>query len=271
MTVFICRSGLLRILLVLFGALAGYAAPLPDREGTTTNQATHEVFSACKDMAISAYAVKMVPWQETCRPTLSTHARSEVGFQHYHPDFVWGDMFSQSQLTDDSLQCLSNTSTGKSDLKKICNIMGMPWINTVTGIPTLSETFQSLYEFDLPEREFQKDAVSGLALSYQSRQFLTYGGTVSSDWSRILAASNMSSSMQLLPLQDQNLRNLAFWDSGYQLEVSDTVTRFIPKLAIHTRSLELGDLVALLLFLLLLPDYKKLRSLFTNVWESHRL
>ena len=72
----IFKSGLLSIILVLVGSVAAWAAPLAEHEGITTSQTTQAVFiTACKDMGMSAYAVKMVSWEEICRPTPSPNGQ----------------------------------------------------------------------------------------------------------------------------------------------------------------------------------------------------
>lgn len=278
MTGFICKSGLLSIILVVVESLTALAAPLAQGEGIRTGQTRPEAFRACKNIEISTYAVTMDSWEEVCRPTLSTNTRSEVGLRLYHSAVVWGDTFSHAQLkVDDSTPCLSRTKSGLSDLKYVCRAVGMPWINSVAGISTISETLQSLYEFVLPEEEFQKETFRGMELSYAGKQFLRYRGTVLSDRSEISTVPQMATIMQLLLslFPEQGLRNLGLSESSYQIEVYDTLTRFIPILSTQTRRVELGDLLPLLLLLLLLPNYKQLFSgqgiLGTGVGGSRRV
>jgi len=266
------KSGLLSIMFVLVGSLVGYAAPLTDRDGMAPSQTTNSVSRACMDMGMSAYAAKMVFRREPCQATLSTTTQSKLGVQLYHPDGVWGDKFSQAQLmVNEFFPCLSRTKSGTSNLQNSCNVMGMLWINSFASIGIISETFHSLYEFVLPEGALQKDSVGREKLAHPGRQFGPYRGTVLSNRSSNEHVFNILSIMELLGYQDQGLRNLAFWETQYQVEVFDTITRFIPKVSINTRKVELEDVIALCLLLFLLPDYKKLHSLFGTVWKHNRL
>jgi len=138
--------------------------------------------------------------------------------------------------------------------------MGLSGQQGESGRSMVPGTFQSLYEFELPEQKFQRETVGGMQVSYSGQQLTRYRGPVGSDWSAISTGSTMAPLMQLLLslFPEPGLRNLGVTEAGYQLEVSDTMTRFLPKLPIPTRRVELGDLIPFLLLLFLLPDYKKL-------------
>ena len=76
--------------------------------------------------------------------------------------------------------------------------------------------------------------------------------------------------LEFLGIQPPNTRDLTFADSTYLVEVSDTLTRFIPAASLATKNIEFRDILVLVFLLLLLPDYKKWRNLFGSAFEPTR-
>ena len=273
MNAFINKSGLLSIMLVvLAGTLTGHAAPLAEREGIANGKTSHEVFDACKDIGTSANSNKIVSWQEMCRSTLLPTNHLGSSYSSFHHDLLVGDIAHQVQIkSDESVKCLGESRASSAVPGNNCISIGVPGVISLAGTPMISDSFQSLYEFELPEFESQWRDSRKVFLPYKGRVYPIYSENIVTDQNRFSRDAGVPLNMQLLALQREESKNLSFWDYDYQIEVSDTLTRFIPKSNLVSRSVEMGDLIPVLLLGLLLPDYRKLRFLLGGIFVRKTL
>jgi len=263
---FINKSGLLSIILVLLsGTLTGYAAPLAEREGRIPSHPLHEVIDVCKDLGTPANSNKMVLWQKMCRPTLLTNDPSGLSLPSFHHDLLMGGMFLQAKVKlDESIHCFADSKAGAIGPSNNCISIGAPEGSSLAGSPMIADTGQSLYEFKLPDLEFQGGESTEAVLPYRGSPYQKFSESIITDQDGFTQDAGITPNMQLLELQREEFGKLVFWDYDYQIEVSDTLTRFIPK-NLSTRNFDVGDLIAVLLLALLLPDYKKLRQFWGSV------
>ena len=272
MNPFINKPGLLSIILVLLtGTLTGYAAPLAEGEGIATNHTSHGALDACRDVGTPTNSNKMVSWQEMCRPTLLINDHLRSSLPSFHRDLLVGDMSQNAQVNSfSSVHCFAESRTGTSAPGNNCISIGLPGVISLAGTPMISDTFQSLYVFELPEFEFQGRESSEVVLPYKRRTHSRYSENIVADQNVYSLDGDVAPNIQLLALQREEFRKLVFWDYDYQIEVSNTLTRFIPK-NLSTRNLDVGDLIAVLLLALLLPDYRKLRLFWGSVFVRRTL
>ena len=273
MTAFMCRSGMLSIILMVsYWTLTGYAAPLVDREGIASGQTPPVALDACKDLELSTFASKNGSWRKNCRLALLTNERSVSSLQAFHYDLFWGDRFNLLQMTaEESVQCFADSKVMAFNARKNCILMGAPWLHAVTDIPTTADTFQSLFEFQLSDPERKRLESSEVISSFRSQWYSGYPGARGSDELRFANFSSMNSNMRLLGNNGKEFRNIMFSDNDYKIEASDTITRFIPISTRPIRKLEFGDMISVLLLVLLLPDYRKLGRFLGRVFVRRSL
>lgn len=269
---FIWRSGLLSItLVVLFGSLPAYGAPLAEQMELISSHTPSGIFEGCKDIGETVNFSKVAFWQENCRPTQLKEDRSLAKPRNFHHDLLSGDMvYPRNVKYDKSINCFGESMLGASGMVNNCISNGGFGVISLTNTPILSETIQSLYEFELPHMESRGRKSSEVVLAYNGSPHPRHLDSIVTDLNGFIQDGSVTPNVQLQALQQKEFKQLVFWEYDYQIQVLDTVTRFIPK-TLSIRNVEIGDLLALLLLLLLLPDYKRFRILLGDVFVRKTL
>lgn len=257
-------TGILSFLLaVLFGVIISDAAPFAEGTNFVSDHSAQGELIACRGKNTSTISGKGKAWEETCRSVFLPRHHASDRILSFHQDVVWGELGKQSQLAiDESFGCTSESGAMTLNTSSNCIFIGAPWLKAVTDIPTISDTFQSLFEFELSEPGRKRIEPSEEILSYENPGMSPSIGVMVSDELDFSKVTNLDIPKQLLGTRTVELKTFVYSNNDYKIEASDTMTRFIPISMRNMRGVEIGDLVSLLLLLLLLPDYRKLKIYF---------
>ena len=274
------RIGLFSILFILVSGGTGLAASMGE-QGTiqipVNRESIHHAgtlgkgtYTLCKHMEKWTGSGLLTTGEDTCSSNLSnTRYQEDVGVHMKEPSIIEGNPHQLKFNAAEYSQCLFTSQTVVPSLEKHCQTLGVPWLHPSTEISAIQETFPSLYEFELPVKEWHHNGIDRSNVSFSDRQFNRNASSVFAEGHKDVRSSHDSASLEVLAFQqEEGTRSLVFWAPDHQVEVSNTMTKFIPKAPVQTRNVEWSDLLYLFLLLLLLPDYQKWRSLLGKVWEK---